>query len=143
MCRIMFKALVWKQLFFFVCIIAGVWMVMKSTVQKSPKNLFLKSFWKSNCPEVHCGNSGQLFPVNWLGINIPHTRFDQTGHPTRLWECQGQESFGCLGEWNKSEFPGRGRGYIPPSSVASSGGLYKHDIVYIWKATKTGRLLLA
>ena len=25
---------------------------------------------------------------------------------TRFWECRGQRSSGCLGEWQKSEFPG-------------------------------------
>ena len=30
-----------------------------------------------------------------------------TGSPMRFWKCRGQKSFGCLGEWLESQFPGK------------------------------------
>ena len=64
--QIVFKALVWKRLLF----LQYYWVriVLKAMVQKqAPNNHFLRSVWKSNCPEVHCGTNQMVsisFPVH-------------------------------------------------------------------------------
>ena len=73
--KVVLKALVWSNWYF--CNITEPGWFWKRLRNKVSKNHFLKSVWKSNCPEVHSETLDSYFQSNDK-VSASHTRFDQT-----------------------------------------------------------------
>ena len=56
---------------YFCNITESEWVWKRLPRNKISNNHFLKSIWKSSCPEYPLRNSGYLFPIKWCSISFP------------------------------------------------------------------------